>query len=323
MKHHTTLLLFSMISIWNINYLQASYTNVYWNSPKFQDGQKNLETAMAIENTIVRLDTIDPDTAQEMETDYLEIVIPELMHQRKLNIAANPVHLTNQNSSRPLWSTTAGNITLSLSTDKISSGNAYNALCHIIGKEDLFKNYPITLRYEYESAGRAAAMFSSILLGSTFDDSCDALKNFILQHELAHHYHGDTQTNSHIITNEIVQLARTEQLKSFLKNSKNKTFISAQIKRYKECNADLRAVEKTECFDCLTEVNIYMKSRDSKSSESKGYFTSQQIAEIAANMKAKNPNTCCLHHHRNGRKIDLSITDGSTMLDRLTMVKKD
>ncbi|MGZ6251239.1 MAG: hypothetical protein ACXWL2_04365 [Candidatus Chromulinivorax sp.] len=245
----------------------------------------------------------------------LEDAIPELLIQRDCTLRKNNQLCKLPNRCEHIL---IKNCSYSIDTisKPITSGYTYDAFNVICKKENLLLQYPIDLRYAINNLViHPTAIASYIILPISYTTLPDAIKLFILYHELEHHLHNDIG-NNHL--EQIITLAQNNPvLKNQLEEHKEK--LHQHIIRFVEYRADSKAVESFQCPYCLQEIvtlhKQVMKQYPCGTFDPQGYLQPWQIEEHIEKLLCQK--TCCKHHLQNHQTIDLSIIDESSLLNRL------
>ncbi len=272
------------------------------------------------------------NTIQTQEPVKLEQAISDLMIERDKQTIAQPSHLKKYRN-RPHQSTDE----FISSTNSLPCGPVQMALQTLIYKQPLLRNFPLTLHQTTTENGNviACAVKASIVLYPLFQRQPDASKLFTLHHELQHHLYNDCNHGLDIQMhnrNHLSSLKRTAKVQSILENNtsdqqdetmlsilqKNELKTQKLILRVQERRADTQAMNTMQCPYCLHETAISSCSNNRKL-DPKGYLRQWQFKPRINELKALG--FLCLHHHGNGKRIDLSIKDSSTLASRLIIIR--
>lgn len=201
----------------------------------------------------------------------------------------------------------------------ITSGSTLQAFNTIVKKAAISLPYNIQLRKSTTPDIQfPLAIGQSIILDMHFFKNMpDAVKLFVLYHELQHHLYADVLEN-HIT--KIMHLAekqgKTEQL-PLVQNS-----LMQHIRRYVEFRSDTKAVESFDCPYCLEEVCRFIEKIYGivpyGTYEKNGYLHPWQIQPRIDLLISEKK--CCQHHHDTDNKININQLDESTLLDRLQIL---
>ena len=170
----------------------------------------------------------------------LEDCIPELIQERDCTIATEII-IPPYNPHTLL----CGKV---YSIEKISciveSGTTYELFQHMLNTQQLFLKYPIQLRRSISDMITGTFTTTScIILNDVYYQNPDALKLFILYHELQHHIYNDIGDN-HL--EKMINLQTTNsELKEKL--AQNKKSLQSHIVRYVEYRSDMKAMQLIEC----------------------------------------------------------------------------
>lgn len=251
----------------------------------------------------------------------IEHIIPDLIEKRDQNLIVNKdyttcpcTHLIHQNKE----------LCIKTISSPINSGITYEVLQKILENLHCMPNYSIQLRYDNHGIiNGPTSVGSYIILDKNYYQFSDAIKLFTLYHELQHHLYNDI-ANNHLTT--IIAMAETSELKEKLE--KNKDNLSRHIKRYIEYRADRQAMLSMQCPYCLEEIArtysaiykiIQSHKQNSNTYNPDGYLCDWQFQPHINQLKSEKK--CCQHHYNTGNKIDVSITNESSMLNRLIIMK--
>jgi len=248
----------------------------------------------------------------------LEDRIPELIQGRDCTIATSIAPVRGNNPHISLCGTRYSVEKISC---KIESGPTHELFQHMLNTQQLFSKYPIQLRRSMcDMITGPLATSSCIILSDMYYQNSDALKLFILYHELQHHIYND-MGNNHL--EKIINL-NTANVELQEKLEKNKKSLKSHIDRYVEYRSDTKAMQLIECPYCLQEIALahdkIQRKRAPGTYHSHGYLLSWQfepsINELLAQKK------CCQHHIDTGKQINISIVDESTLLNRLIITQE-
>lgn len=275
------------------------------------------------------------DEAYHIEHEYVKAAVPLLMMQRDKKILANPVHLNSKHDGSKFLTyilSDESNQDFANDIDEIMhKGHDYNLFYDRVKKEPIFKNSEIEIARRFNDPRNDSALACNsiskngvrrVVLFPLYKHISDINKLHTMLHELEHIKYNDA---SHAYdmnccnTNHIADLTQETLLKDILKA--NTDHVQAQISRYQEFRSDAQAMMAIECPCCLLELALetYNSSRNSSMAPGKfhdlGYLESwQMLARLEELYEHK---TICNHHLNNGKKIDITITDGSSLADRL------
>ena len=189
----------------------------------------------------------------------------------------------------------------------------------ILQSKPIFLKYPLQLRHSLcDMIQGPIAISSSIILHDRFHTEHDAVKLFILFHELQHHLYNDVADN-HL--EKIINLT-SKNPRFAAQLAEHNLSLRNHISRYAEHRADTKAMESICCPYCLQEItaNICSRNLPAGTFHPQGYLCCWQfeprITELLAQKK------CCQHHINTGKHINLTTIDESTLLDRLITVQE-
>ncbi len=126
--------------------------------------------------------------------------------------------------------------------------------------------------------------------------------------------------------NYLTKLNQTPRIQSILQHNpaltasleENSSEVRAQIQRYKEWRADTQALQAMQCPYCIEE-NMAV-TVDEGTYNPRGYLNKWQYQSKIKQLKQQG--CLCQHHLDNGFNIDTSITDGSTLEQRLKIIRR-
>ncbi len=247
----------------------------------------------------------------------IECFIPQMIIERDVQLDSDTTtwHIPNENTKLQLCGI---EYTIDQISYKIESGYTYQAFQHIAQPQTFRLKYSIELRRNLcKLLSSSLAISHCIILHDQYYQLPDAVKLFILHHELQHHIYNDIADN-HL--EKIINLPTTNsQLKKQL--ALHKESLRQHIIRYVEYRSDTQAMLAIECPYCIQEIaHMRQNIKDSNISGTyhpHGYLCSWQftsrINELIQEKK------CCQHHNDTGKQINLLTIDESTLLNRLVI----
>ncbi|MBP6869956.1 hypothetical protein KBC04_03680 [Candidatus Babeliales bacterium] len=243
----------------------------------------------------------------------IEQIVPNLMGQRDQDILTHPSDQAEQLCNYTHFLYEDQTLCIDTVTCKITSGATYHAFYAILQSMPQLQANKLELRYECNSMLKGPMTVGSfILLDTQYYNRPDAVKLFILHHELQHHLYDDIK-NNHLI--KMIKLAQTKELKILLAN--NAVELLKHIQRYAEYRSDMQAMHGINCPYCLKEIAAILQPGNPGEYRHDGYLYAWQFqAQIDLLIAEKK---CCQHHKNTGKQIDISIIDESSMLDRLVI----
>lgn len=250
----------------------------------------------------------------------LEDRIPELLTEYDQQTMLNPTHLIASQSSCTDIFICGKRFSLDQVCTKIECGPTYDALQIILNSNPLFAKYPLQLA---QGASNVFAMTCAqpwhIILHDGYAMLPDAIKLFILHHEVQHHLYNDL---AHKHLEAIINISTQNPTLQEQLQTQRQT-LQHHIIRYIEYRADRQAILAMQCPYCLQEVALYCEIYQGKypagTYNQCGYAYAWQfeprINELTTEKK------CCEHHKNTNNAIDLATTNEITLQYRLNITQ--